>query len=269
MNETKFVKEIREYSKNLPEGFIKKVVVSDSLDSTNSTAKQLAMAGAEEGTLVIAREQHQGRGRFDRVWQSPEGGMYLSLILRPSISPEKLSLLPFIAGLAVVKAMDSFGLHTTIKWPNDVLANGKKIAGILLESEGVGRTIQYVVAGIGINLNTNLRTLSPDIQPRSTSLLHEKGASVDYLEFLKMILIQFEVFYVLLIHHQYERIIDEWKMHSDTLGKPVRVKTSTEIVQGVAVDVDPSGFLLLRTKGGETKKVYSGDCLYINELDHT
>lgn len=267
--ERAFVKKTVEFSKKIPGDFVKKLFVFEKLGSTNSTAKELAVAGAEEGTVVIARIQQQGRGRFDRVWQSPEGGMYLSLVLRPKISPEKLSLLPFVAALTVAKTMDSFGLHTTIKWPNDVLANGKKIAGILLESEVEGRSIRYVVVGVGINLNIDTKVLSPDIQPRSTSLFHELGSPVDYHEFLGTFFTRFEKEYSLLIHHQYENIIDEWKIYSDTLGKKVCVQTPTETVQGTAFDIDPSGFLLLRTEKREIKKIYSGDCLYCSELDHT
>jgi BirA family biotin operon repressor/biotin-[acetyl-CoA-carboxylase] ligase len=114
-----------------------------------------------------------------------------------------------------------------------------------------------------------MKVLSADIQPRSTSLFYEVGAPVDYHEFLKTFLTRFEQDYSFLIHQQYERIIDEWKKHSDTLGKTVHVQTSTETVQGVAFDIDPSGFLLLRTKKGEITKITSGDCVYFNELDHT
>jgi BirA family biotin operon repressor/biotin-[acetyl-CoA-carboxylase] ligase len=268
MKETPFVKKTEEFSKNLHLDFVKKFYVFDTLDSTNSTAKELAVAGADEGTVVVARVQKQGRGRYDRLWQSPEGGVYLSLTLRPNISPENLSLLPFVAGLAVAKTMDSFGLRTIIKWPNDILVNGKKIAGILLESEVEGSTVKYVIVGIGMNLNIKMNVLSSDIQPRSTSMMHEKGSPVDYHEFLRSFLIQFEADYSLLTNHQYERIITEWKNHSDTLGKTVRVQTSTEVIQGVACGIDPSGFLLIRTDNGRIKKIYSGDCVYFTDLHH-
>jgi BirA family biotin operon repressor/biotin-[acetyl-CoA-carboxylase] ligase len=153
MKERAFVKKTREFSKRLHIDVVKNLLVFDELDSTNSTAKELALAGAEEGTVVLARTQNQGRGRFDRIWQSPEGGIYLSFILRPKVSAEKTSLLPFVAALALTKTIDSYGLHATIKWPNDVRVNGKKIAGILLESEVIGHSSNYVVVGIGMNLN--------------------------------------------------------------------------------------------------------------------
>jgi len=268
MKERAFVKKTRNFSKKLHIPVVKNLLVFDELDSTNSTAKDLAHYGAEEGTIVIARTQNQGRGRFDRIWQSPEGGIYLSFILRPRISAEKTSLLPFVAALALTKTIESYGLHATIKWPNDVRVNGKKIAGILLESEVIGDTINYVVVGIGMNLNIEITHFSTDIQPRSTSMIHELGNPVDYHEFLRAFFIQFWSFYKLFIEQQYDRIIDEWKNHTDTLGKTIRVQTATETLQGIASDIDQSGFLLLRTESGETKKIMSGDCLYFDELYH-
>jgi BirA family biotin operon repressor/biotin-[acetyl-CoA-carboxylase] ligase len=269
MKETIFIKKTVEFSKNLHTDLVKKLLVFDEVDSTNSTAKELAQAGAEEGTVVIARIQHHGRGRFDRIWQSPDGGVYLSIILRPRISTEKISLLPFVAALAVVKTIKLYGLHTTIKWPNDTQVNGKKIAGILLESEIKGDAIIYVVVGIGMNLNIDRKQLSPDIQSRSTSMSHELGFPVDYHEFLRTFFVQLEKTYLLFVDHSFEKIINEWKIHTDTLGKTIRVQTSTGTLQGLAIDIDPQGFLLLRTENGEIKKILSGDCLYMNELDHT
>jgi len=269
MKERAFVKKTREFSKRLHIDVVKNLLVFDELDSTNITAKELALAGAEEGTVVLARTQNQGRGRFDRIWQSPEGGIYLSFILRPKVSAEKTSLLPFVAALALTKTIDSYGLHATIKWPNDVRVNGKKIAGILLESEVIGHSSNYVVVGIGMNLNIDITHFSTDIQLKSTSMSHELGSPVDYHGFLRIFFIQFGSFYKLFLEQQYNRIIDEWKTYTDTLGKTIRVETSTETLQGIASDIDQSGFLLLRTEQGEIKKIMSGDCLYFDELNHT
>jgi BirA family biotin operon repressor/biotin-[acetyl-CoA-carboxylase] ligase len=266
MKESAYVKKTTEFLNKLH--FVKKTFVFDELDSTNLSAKDLAKAGAEEGTVVIARTQRHGRGRFERSWESPEGGVYLSMILRPRISHEKTSLLPFVAALAVAKTINVYGIHATIKWPNDIRVNGKKVAGILLESEGEGLAIDYVVVGIGINLAVDLKRLSSEIQHKSTSLLNEVHHPVDYHEFLKTFFMNFEHYYEIFKGQRYAEIIDEWKMFSDTLGKNLRVKTMTETLQGTAVDVDQSGFLLLWTASGETKKILSGDCLYFDELDH-
>jgi len=269
MKKSIYVKTTEAFLKKLDIDFVKKPFVFDDLDSTNTTAKELAKAGSEEGTIVVARTQNHGRGRFERIWESPEGGVYLSLILRPSVSLEKTPLLSFIAALAVTKSIHVYGLHAAIKWPNDVRVNGRKIAGILLESEGDGQMINYVVVGIGINLTIDLKKLSDDIQARSTSLINELNYPVDYHEFLKTFFMKFEHYYEVFQKQRYGEIIDEWKAYSDTLGKNVRVKTMTETLQGAAFDVDQSGFLLLRIASGETKKILSGDCLYFDELNHT
>ena len=262
MKETKFVTKTTNFSKNLHIDLVKKMLVFDEVNSTNITAKELAQAGAEEGTVVIARKQHHGRGRFDRIWQSPDGGVYLSIILQPKKSTENISLLPLVAALTVARTITLYGLHTTIKWPNDVQVNGKKIAGILLESEIRGHEVIYVVVGIGINLNIDRKDLSADIQPRSTSMFHELGSPVDYHEFLRTFFMQFDRIYSLFVDHKFQRIIDEWKIQTDTLGKTICVQTSTETLQGIAFDIDQSGFLLLRKENGEIKKILSGDCLY-------
>ena len=197
MKKSAFVKKTEEFSKKLDSNFVKKLVVFDELDSTNRTAKELAAAGAEEGTIVIARTQTHGRGRFDRVWQSPEGGVYLSMILRPTVPAEKTSLLPFVAALALSTTLESYGVHAAIKWPNDVRVNGKKIAGILLESEVKGQTVNYVVIGVGVNLNIDLTMLSSDLQTRSTSLLSAVDTPVDEYEFLKKFFLQCDFYYTL------------------------------------------------------------------------
>lgn len=269
MDKKSFEEKSSEFSKNLAVGFVKKLLVFQSLDSTNLTAKGLARDGAEEGTVILAQTQRKGRGRFDRRWQSPHGGVYVSLILRPQIDPEKVSLLPIGAALVVAKTIESYGLHPTIKWPNDVRVNAKKIAGILLESEIKGHILDYVIIGIGINVNIDPRMLSDDIHLRSTSLISEIGTTVEYFEFLRRFFKEFSDFYHRFTKKQYKTIIEEWKSYSDTLGKVIRIQTPVASIQGTAIDVDQSGFLLLKTEKGYIQKILSGDCLYFDELDHT
>jgi BirA family biotin operon repressor/biotin-[acetyl-CoA-carboxylase] ligase len=266
MNESVFVKKTLDFFKKSGNPFIKKMYAFDDLGSTNRTAKELALQNAREGTVVIAQTQSEGRGRFDRVWQSPKGGVYLSIILRPTTPVEKTSLLPFVAALAVAQAIMSYGLPARIKWPNDVLVNGKKIAGILLESETSGATLPYVVVGIGVNLNTPLSQLGFDIQKQSTTLRKEHGSSIEYYEFLDTLFQQFDRFYQIFSAGKFEEIVEEWKQHSDTLGKPIRVQTIKETVEGIADSVDQSGFLLLKTKDGKIVRVMSGDCTDFHEL---
>lgn len=265
MTESLFFKKTMEFSKNYHGPFIKKIHVFDDLSSTNSTARSLALQGSEEGTVVIAQTQSKGRGRFDRVWQSPKGGVYLSFLLRPKAPVEKTSLLAFVAALAVTQTVRSYSVPACIKWPNDVIVDGKKIAGILLEAETSGTTTSYVIVGIGLNLNTNLAQLSLDVRQRSTSLRKEHGSSIEYYEFLNTLFLQFDRYYQLFSAGKFEQITEEWKQHSDTLGKTVYLETTGDIIQGTAVDVDQSGFLLVKTPEGKTIRVTSGDCTVYDE----
>jgi BirA family biotin operon repressor/biotin-[acetyl-CoA-carboxylase] ligase len=268
MKKSLFVQKAEEFSKSLEIDLVKQLYAFDTIESTNTTAKDLAAKGASEGTVVIARTQTHGRGRFDRVWESPEGGVYLSIILRPEIPPENTSLLPFVAALAVTRTIRFYEIQATIKWPNDVQVNGKKIAGILLESEVKGATVNYVIIGIGLNLNVDPNQLSSDIQPRSTSVISEVYHHTDLFEFLKRFFQQFNTVYTLFKKKEYDYLVDQWKLYNDTLGKNIQIQTGTEVIQGTAVDVDHSGFLLVRTAAGEQKKVMSGDCSYLDESDH-
>ena len=263
MNPESFVESTRELFSQLPLGFVKHLFVYDTVDSTNITAKELALTGAAEGTVVVSRVQTHGRGRFDRTWESPEGGLYFSFILSPGIPANHLSLLPLATAVAVARTIESFGVHATIKWPNDLRIGEKKIVGILLESEAKDSAMKYVVVGIGVNLNTDMKKLSPEIRKRSTTLEHHTGCTVDHREFLKRFFLEFDDVYQGLLHRQDARIITEWKQRSDTLGKTVEIRTPSGNISGIACDIDASGFLLVRTTDGSLKTVNTGDCVYL------
>jgi len=265
MSENVFIKRIMDFSSTYHGPFVTKIYMFDALASTNGTARSLALQGAEEGTIVIAQTQNKGRGRFDRVWQSPKGGVYLSLLLRPKTPVGKTPLLAFVAALAVTHTIRSFHVPACIKWPNDVLVHGKKIAGILLESETNGTRVSHVIIGIGVNLNTNLTHLSTDVRKHATSLRKELGSSINIDEFLNTFFLQFDRFYQLFSAHHFDLIIEVWKKQSDILGKRIKVQTTNDIIQGTAVDVDQSGFLLLKTSEGTILRVTSGDCTIIDE----
>jgi len=168
-----------------------------------------------------------------------------------------------IASLAVSKTINSYDFSAKIKWPNDVRVKEKKIAGILLESEAHENRLEYVVLGIGINLNTDTNLLSEEIRSISTSLSEEIGTSVDYHSFVKKLLFNFDKYYKVFLDKKYDYIIKEWKNQSDTVGRRVRITTSSEQIIGKACDIDQSGFLIVIRDSGERKKVASGDCTYI------
>ncbi|UCF12476.1 MAG: biotin--[acetyl-CoA-carboxylase] ligase [Thermoplasmatales archaeon] len=262
MKDTTFKEKTINFSKNLDVDFVKKIIVFNEISSTNSKAKELARKGEEEGTIVIAQIQKKGRGRFDRLWESPGGGIYLSIILRPDCPPNKATLLTLVISLVVSKTINSYNLSSNIKWPNDVRVNGKKIAGILLELEANEYKVDYIILGVGINLNTNTNLLSKKIRLISTSLSEEIGNSVDYYNFLKILLFNFDKYYKLFLEKKYDSIIKEWKNQSDTLGRRVRITTSSEQIIGNACDIDQSGFLIVINDSGECKKVANGDSIY-------
>jgi len=266
MSDDYYKEKTSNFLNKLDNSFITSFTVYNEISSTNRKARDIADKGGKEGSIVLSKVQKTGRGRFDRSWESPVGGLYLSIILRPTVSPDKSTLLPLVAALAVSKTIDNLGLSSTIKWPNDVRMNGKKVAGILLESDATGDGLNYVVLGMGINLNIELNQLSTDIREGVTSVSHEKKESVDYYMFLENLLSMFHSYYILFSNGRFGQLLDEWKEASDTLSKRVKIVTSAEEIIGQAIDVDRSGFLLLKTDSGDIKKVVSGDCLYFNEL---
>lgn len=261
MSETPFVEQTKTFFQEVDIPLIKKTIVFDFLSSTNAKAKELAQQGESEGTIVLSQTQTQGRGRFDRTWTSPKGGIYFSVILRPTCKPEQTTLLPLVGALAVWKTIDDFcDLAPLIKWPNDVRIADKKVSGILLESELSSNELQYVVLGVGINLNVDIDLLSKSFH--ATSLSYELGINLDYCRFLKEVLTNLHIYYMQFLSGNYAWLIQEWKTHSDTIGKSIRIKSSNETIEGIASDVDESGFLLVTTKTGEIKKITSGDCIY-------
>ncbi len=266
MNEHTFKEKILVFSKSINIDLIKKFVVFDEISSTNIKAKELAQDDGAEGTVVIARMQKSGRGRFDRVWESPDGGLYLSIILKPDVSPDKTTLLPLVAALAVSTTIRKYGLSAAIKWPNDVRVNKKKIAGILLESDVYKNQLRHVILGIGVNLNIDVNLFSKELKDAVTSLSHELHVTVDYHKFLEDMLSALDIYYTMFINGEFDCIIFEWKKRSDTIDRRVKIVTSSDEILGKAYDVDKSGFLLVITDSGEHKKIMSGDCLYFSEL---
>ena len=263
MIDNKFTEKTLNFFKTLDIDLVKKFIVFDEVSSTNIKAKELAIYGEYEGTVVIARIQKKGKGRFDRIWESPDGGLYLSIILKPDVFPDKITILPLLAALAVSKTINSYGLSAKIKWPNDVRVKGKKIAGILFESESYGP--RYIVLGIGINLNIKINFLSREIRSISTSMSQEIGTDVNYHSFLKKLLLNLDKYYKLLLDKKYDFILKEWKKHSDTIGNRIKITTTTEKIVGKAYDIDMSGFLIVITDSGEYKKITSGDCVYLED----
>lgn len=237
------------------------ILYSHEVDSTNNWAKELALQAAPEGTVTIARTQTSGRGRLDRRWLSPDGGLWFSLILRPELHPTEAVKLTFVAGLAVAKALhEMFDLEAKTNWPNDVFVNGRKICGILTEMNTTGETVNFVVVGVGINANFDVEKVFPEsLRKVATSLKNELGRKVCLEDLLSALLERLEATYELFMREGFNSILKEWKSYSSFLGCQVEVISSTEKLRGLALDVDNEGALVLGLEDGTTKRVLVGD----------
>ena len=241
--------------------FGRSILFSREVDSTNKWAKELATYGADEGTVAIAETQTKGRGRLDREWISPTGGLWFSLILRPKLNPTEAVKLTLVAGLAVAKVLrEMFDLKTETKWPNDVLVNGRKICGVLAEMNTTGETVSFVVVGVGVNVNFDVENVFPEqLKKVSTSLEKELGRKVKLENLFRTLLEQLESLYELLIKEGFNPILDEWKTYAGFLGCKVEVTGPTGKMSGLALDVDHEGALVLRLEDGTVKRVFVGD----------
>jgi BirA family biotin operon repressor/biotin-[acetyl-CoA-carboxylase] ligase len=231
------------------------VIVFPSLSSTNDIAKREARKGAREGTVVVAEEQTKGRGRLKRAWLSPRGSVSLSVILHPT--PDQLPSLIMVASLAVAHCIEKVAdLKTQIKWPNDVLIKGKKVCGILVESDVRGSGVDYAVIGIG--LNVNLKTADfPDIAATATSLSQELGKELSLPETIRHLLVAVENLYLAL--PEGASVFKEWRGRLVTLGQEVAVSSGKTVYKGTAESVASDGSLLLRQPDGNLLKIVAGD----------
>ncbi|MEK6407060.1 MAG: biotin--[acetyl-CoA-carboxylase] ligase [Acidobacteriota bacterium] len=231
----------------------------DTVSSTNDIAKELAASGAPEGLCVIAREQTSGRGRQGRSWSSPPGeGLYLSLILRPAIKAADSAVITLAAAVAVAEALAAdFQVPADIKWPNDVLASGRKICGILVESAIENNRLQYAVMGIGVNVAQ--RIFPPEIGESATSLSLETGRPVAPEDFLKPLLDRLERWYTTATARP-DRVIARWEeLSSYARGCAVRVESSAGSIEGVTRGLTAAGALVIELSNGETREIVSGE----------
>ena len=226
-----------------------------STGSTMDDVAEWARAGAGEGAVVVAETQTASRGRMGRRWISDEGNLYFSVLFRPE--SEALPLLSPLAGVAVARSIRQVaGLYPTIKWPNDVMIEGRKVSGILAESALSGSQIQHAVVGIGVNVALDV-SADPEIAATATSLNHAAEAEIDRAELLRRILQHMDALY--LDVRRSRSPIPEWRRWLDTLGQRVTVTHHGAIETGLAEDIDEHGDLLLRVDSGELLTLTAGD----------
>ena len=235
-----------------------------TLDSTNAKAYQLALNGAEEGEVVIAEFQEKGRGRLGRHWFSPPFlNLYVSIILRPKISPHQASLITLMAAVATADAIQKFsGLLPLIKWPNDILLHDRKVAGLLNEIHSEMDRIHFVILGIGVNLNMSEKMFSKEIRSVATSLKIEMGQTISRKAFLQSLLQELEKWYTIFIKEGNAIILKAWRDRAHIKGRRVKVTSFGEKLVGMAVDVDSDGALILETEDGKRERVVAGDIEY-------
>ncbi|TCS93363.1 biotin--[acetyl-CoA-carboxylase] ligase [Hazenella coriacea] len=228
--------------------------------STQIAAHQWAKEGAKEGALVVAEEQRSGRGRLGRSWHSPpHTGIWMSLILRPKIPLAHAPHMTLLASIGVSKGIQRVtGLPIQIKWPNDLLINGKKVCGILCELRGEQDRIHYLVTGIGINVNTMETDLPPELKPIATSLAMELGSSVHRASLIAVILEELELIYTQYLAEGFSVVRTEWEKAAGMLGQMIKARTTQGELSGKALSLNENGALLLQTEQGVVP-IYSAE----------
>ncbi|MEJ2656077.1 MAG: biotin--[acetyl-CoA-carboxylase] ligase [Desulfobacterales bacterium] len=233
-----------------------KIHYFDAVDSTMDIARDLARNHCPHFTVVIAGRQKKGRGRLKRTWLSFEGGLYFTIVVRPEMPPAFSSRFNFAASMILAQTLHSlFNVNAAVKWPNDILVDGKKVAGILSEMDAETDRVNFINIGIGINVNND----PMPYEPMASSIKKILGKSVERKELLKVFLDRFEhaINDADLVH-----VVSQWKKYTETLNRPVKIVTTREVSEGFAVDVDDDGALILKLPDGSLKRIIYGDCFY-------
>ncbi|QEK11107.1 biotin--[acetyl-CoA-carboxylase] ligase [Crassaminicella thermophila] len=234
----------------------------DSVDSTNTIAKKMAAEGAFDGTVIIAEEQIGGRGRLGRSWISPKGtGIWMSIVLRPNIEPTEAAKITQITAAAVANAIrKATGCEVGIKWPNDIIIHNKKVCGILTEMGAELNSVNYIIVGIGINVNVDIKEFPEEVKKIATSIRACVGKEISRKDIVKEILLEFQKLYLDFIENKnIKKSIDICKKYSVTLGKQVKIKNRDKEIIAEAIDLTEDGQLLIKNESGEMQTVISGE----------
>jgi BirA family transcriptional regulator, biotin operon repressor / biotin---[acetyl-CoA-carboxylase] ligase len=233
----------------------------ESVDSTQKMALRLSLDGALEGTVVIAEEQTAGRGRMDRSWYSPKfSGVWMSIILRPNLLPQKAPQLTLIVAVAVVQAIEELTpLRPRIKWPNDILINGKKMTGILTELQAESDRINSIIIGIGMNVNQEKNAYPEELRSIATSLFIETGTKINRAELIRHVLINLEHLYDVYLEAGFYPIKILWESYAVSIGEMITARMRQGDIHGKALGITDDGVLMIEDQVGKIHYVYSAD----------
>lgn len=246
----------------------KKIIYRSVVDSTNKLAKILAEQGAMEGTVVLADEQTKGRGRFGRIWHSPNNfGLWFSIVLRPELEPQNLGILSLLPSVAIAQAVkDIYSKEVGLKWPNDVLLNHKKIAGVLSETKCCGEKVNFLILGVGVNLMQNKDDFPQDIRNKATSMFIETGLKPHRIDILASILSNMNELYVGTERGGMPYLIEKWRRYAVGLGEQVIMqKGDDDIVTGKFENISIDGSAIIRLDDGKIQTLFSGECTIIGD----
>jgi BirA family biotin operon repressor/biotin-[acetyl-CoA-carboxylase] ligase len=235
--------------------------VFEVTNSTNDIVDRMARDGVKEGVVVIAESQTKGRGRLGRTWVSPpHKGLWLSVLLRPPLPPQSATQLTVASATALTRAIrKTTELSPTIKWPNDILLRGRKVAGILTELSADLDQIKHLVVGVGINANLDTVDLPPELRKSATSLKIEAGQAISRAELATAFLAELERDYALLRQGRFEQVAEEWVQQCCTIGQQVRIQYGGRSLRGRAERLDADGALLLRAQHVQLERILGGD----------
>ena len=256
-----------EISKDLNTAFVgKNLYIYNEVKSTNTVARFLSSNNVENGTVVISEKQTAAKGRSGKSWESPLGGIWLSVILRPHVDHSRIPLITLATGVAVAKSLEKVGIENPeIKWPNDIMINGKKVCGILTEAIAKFNTIETVIVGVGIDANLNLDEFPEDLKDGTTTVEKELGQKRNENELIKIFFEEFEKIINIFNEKEYEQILKEWRKYSYTIGKIVEVREPyNKYYDGYVVGIGKEGALIVEKIDGTLEKVISGECIIKN-----
>lgn len=244
----------------------KNLYVYKEVSSTNTVAKFLSMNDVENGTVVISEKQTKAKGRSGKQWESPLGGAWLSIILNPNVDHSKLPLITLATGVAVANTLEKVGVENPeIKWPNDIMINGKKVCGILTEAVTKFNTIENVIIGVGIDANLDVDEFPEELQDGTTTLKEELGRDGNENLLIKIFLEEFEKISEQFNNEGSEDILKEWRKRSYTIGKIVEVREPfNTFYDAYVIGIGKEGALVVEKIDGTLEKVISGECIIKN-----